>query len=818
MRPSTLWRVIGLVLVGFCIVPTSLASAFEWAGRLRVTAQKLKHPKTSVRLQGVQELGELSIGETRPHLLRAMADETDEVRLAAAAILVEHRVSEMLPTLVEWLSDFETKVRVEAVRFLGRLANPEAVGPLIRTFGDAEQEVRMEAVLALGRIGSRKAVTGVIGRLNDSNVKVREAAIGVLADLTDTRSVIPLLGKLNDPSPEIRQAAIRALTRIGDLRAVPSILRMLRDPTPKVRIEAIASLGQLRVTSAVAALAEAFGRSRNLEERRALVKTLGLLGTPQGRSTLLEALSDPGLMEAVRDAMVSAGADIVPMLTQALSSPRIGKVEAEVMVGVLRDIGDRRASPALVREFRRGLVSRTLVVDALATCGDTAAIIPLLRVLEGENLEEKRLALKALEPMVDRRAIGPLLPLLRAKEADLRLTAARILGRLQAREAIPALLSQLEGEDAIARREIVSALGSIGDPKVGGALLPQLDTSDLELRRAVINALANLRPLFLMKDLMARATGSGADGDGQRRLVALDAVAAILRGRPAKEWLTPLLRLVSGGSHGMATAALTVMAASGDLRFAAPLCPLLSKAPAALVPKLLETLGYLPHECSTAHLLTSLRSQDWKLRAVSAWALGRPGHRGAEAALVKALGDVHGAVRTNSAGALALSPPKETTEPLGRMLRETEPDPFLMANVVTALAALSHRESGDSIARLLSSDRANPHLDRSVLRALHRLGRPVSELRGLIASRKDESLDELLDLLESRASAGSPPTWIGLDLLDAKGARRRGEAFLLILSDGRVRWAFSDERGQAFEERIPAGIVYYEQVTSQMLR
>ncbi len=577
MRLLRISVVLLALAISLAALPTT-AHAFEWEGKLRVTVSKLEHSKLKVRLAALRKLGQFPMKKVQRHLLRATQDlDNDTYRVTAARLLVEHRVKAVVPVLVEWLSDFELAVRVEAARLLGEMGSAGAVGPLLRTFGDFEHKVRMAAVLALGRIGSRKAITGILGRLNDPNVKVRKAAIKVLAELTDPRAVIPLLGKLTDPSREIREAAVKTLAKIADPRSVPPLLRLLKDPTVQVRVAAIAALGSLRSPTAVAALIDLFNRSNAVAERQAVVKALGRLGTKAARRTLVKALFDPTLGRAVRDALVLAGPRAVRLLARTLRSPRIRTYSATLIVQILRDIGDRRASKALVREFHRGRIPRKTVVEALATCGDASALVPLLVVVAGKKKDQQRLALGALLHIADRRAIVPLLPVLKSKDSTVRLLAVRIMGKLRATRAVPALLRMLDKDTTPIRVAAAYALGQVGDKRVGSKLVPLLSAKDKTLRRAAFNALAVLRPVKAVGELLKIARNG--DEDTGHRAIAVDAAGAILRGSGTGNHQKAFLALAGDGNQSVATAALTAMGAIRNPAFAKPLLKLLKRPP-----------------------------------------------------------------------------------------------------------------------------------------------------------------------------------------------------------------------------------------------
>lgn len=816
-------RLLPLLLTGFAAwiaSPAPAGRAFEWAGRLRATAQKLRSPRASVRLAAVHALGGQPIASTKPWLLRATADTDDQVRVEAARVLVRHRVNAVMPVLVEWLADFSVQVRVEAARLLGQLGNAAAVPPLIRAFGDFEHTVRMAAVKALGQLGSRRAVTGILGRLYDPNVKVRRAAIGVLADLADQRSVIPLLGKLTDPSREIRTAAVKALTRIADPRATIPIIRLLGDPAPKVRVAAIEALGRLRPPGATPALVRALRRSTTPSERTALLHTLAKLSNPQARAALLRALLRRHPTAGLESAIAEAGRPMVPLLISVLGSPRTHARQAASIVRILRRIGDRRASRVLVAEFQRERVTRRLVVEALSTCGDGSAVVPLLRMLGTAPPTEKPLILRALEPIVDGRAASALLPLLGDPSLDLRRSAVRMLGRLRARAAVRPLLALLHHADPHLVRLAIRALGHIGDPSAGAALVPLLFQAIPQIRRAARNALAQLRPEGQISPLLKRA--EDPDATVTDRVLALDVLASIVRNRRAPQLVAPVSRFLSDPSPSVVAGALTIAGASAEPAFAPPLRGRLARLPVTLRPSAVDALGRFRDAASTAVLLHAARDPAWQVRAAAAWALsGRPQ---ALPVLVHLMADPHLAVRTNAAGALArpfgAKTPSQALPPLRALLAKQSLDPFLRTNVALALGrARDHRSVAALQALLASPTTTNRYLVGGLARALLALGVPADALRQRLAKRADPILESLL---RARSTAKHPvPSrrqapwrrWIGITVVGDQGIPTPGSSVHIILPDGRVRWCVSDVRGQVVLERLPPGDhVDYEQI------
>jgi HEAT repeat protein len=813
MRCSCAWALaLGVALLTFSPGPREVR-AFEWAGRLRVLAAGLEDPKESVRLDAVRALAEFPLVDSRTFLLKATADLNDGVRLAAARALARHREHALVPILVEWLSDIELNMRVEAVNLLGEIGDNVAVGPLIRAFGDVEHRVREAVVEALGKIGSIKAVTGILARLDDSSVKVRLAAIRILAELTDARSVIPLLGRLNDPAPEVREAAVTTLTRLGDARAVPAIIRLLRDPAEPVRMAAILALTKLASEAAVPALRGTFETSRSQNERMAVLKALGRVADASADALIVGALRDPSLRDAAREALSAAGARVVPRLAGTLRSGLVSAEVGEAIVQALRDIGDRRASRALVEEFERRRVSRRSLVEALATCGDADALAPLLRVATGEDKALQLLALGALERIVDRRAITPLLPVLRSADASSRQIVVRIMGKLRANEAIPDLLGLLRDESESLRLDVVQALGRMTRGDVAKHLLPLVYGTSSAVRRAAGNALAGLRARELVPALVTRV--QDAAGDPEHRATALDVLGATLRGSRRDDQTALLLRLAGGKDAQLACAALGALAAIQAPGAGRSLPALARSAPDRIRAQAVETLGYFPSDEAVAVLTRLLTDKEAPVRAAAAWALGRMATRAPVPALQKALDDLSLSVRINAAGALARLARADVPAAVLQTL-EKGGNAFLQANLVLALGRSRDVRHLPVVERVLRGEVVNPYLYAALIRSLTLLGAPRARLLAAAEARGDEHLARLVQRLLGPEKPGQTikRSWIGLTLVDATGAARPAAALLVVLPDGLVRTVVTDERAQFFEEDVPEGQWSFESAST----
>ena len=291
------------------------------------------------------------------------------------------------------------------------------MGALIRSLGDPDDRVRQRAAAALGAVGTPQVVVPLIGRLEDDKSDVRRAAILQLQKLGDRRAVIPLVRAFGDPNLGVRKAAIAAVGHLDDPAAIPALLRLLRDSVEDVRLAAIASLGNLQALGATDELIEELDRGRDAYAKR-VAFALGQIAQKAGIESeapasgnsdhkaeaasravraLVEALARRDLRDAASEALRQAGSIAVPALVGNLKGELSGDLTRAVEL--LRDIGDPRATPALVTELDRGRISRLLVLDALEKSGDQRALIPILGLLSSADDEVRLRAMSACGPL-----------------------------------------------------------------------------------------------------------------------------------------------------------------------------------------------------------------------------------------------------------------------------------------------------------------------------------------------------------------------------------------------------------------------------------
>jgi HEAT repeat protein len=119
------------------------------------------------------------------------------------------------------LEDSDPFVRVEAVQDLGELPGEMSLVAVSKCLQDENMYVRAYAAEALGKIGKlgpSLAVSGLLSVLHDSSAYVRAMAASALGELQDQRAIAPLRKLLDDDDKSVRRMATWALGKIEPRR------------------------------------------------------------------------------------------------------------------------------------------------------------------------------------------------------------------------------------------------------------------------------------------------------------------------------------------------------------------------------------------------------------------------------------------------------------------------------------------------------------------------------------------------------------------------------------------------------------------------
>jgi len=173
--------------------------------------------------------------------------------------------------LLAMLNDNEGK-RGLAVRLLGKIGDAQTVEALIRALNDESSDVRIDAVLALEAIADIRAVEPLCAALADPDHNVRKVAASALASFSDSRSAVAL-GRfllslpvdLRHRDYEIEKACWAALARLQHPLTVRPLLERAVSDTRRSK-EALDILMQILVNSAASVSSEDLRAVADLNE------------------------------------------------------------------------------------------------------------------------------------------------------------------------------------------------------------------------------------------------------------------------------------------------------------------------------------------------------------------------------------------------------------------------------------------------------------------------------------------------------------------------------------------------------------------------
>ena len=215
----------------------------------------------SVRSRAADELGSLgeSAAEAVPHLIQALHDDYEPVRLNAAYSL--GAIGEpAVPQLIEVLGDENGPTRRMAAYALAAVGAP-AVPALSEALQHTEDAVRIEVSYALAQIGDAAvpAIPALMERTQDDNVEVRRYLAEALGSLGATAApAVPDLTDMvaDDDDKQVRFEAALALAQIGPAAndAVPVLAKALWDEDRYVRDNTIHALKRIDTPEAESAL------------------------------------------------------------------------------------------------------------------------------------------------------------------------------------------------------------------------------------------------------------------------------------------------------------------------------------------------------------------------------------------------------------------------------------------------------------------------------------------------------------------------------------------------------------------------------------
>ena len=230
-------------------------------GNLSKHITALGNEDTSLRSDAADEIGMLgeSAAEAIPHLIQALCDVYEPVRLNAAYALGAIGAP-AVPQLIEVLGVEDQIMRRMAAYALAAVGTP-AVSALSEALQHAEDAVRVEATYALAQIGvdAEPAIPALMERTKDNSVEVRRYLAEAFGGIGPAASpALPVLCDMliSDGDGQARFEAALALAQIGPAAsdAVPVLTKAFADENRYVRDNAVLALKRIDTPEAESAL------------------------------------------------------------------------------------------------------------------------------------------------------------------------------------------------------------------------------------------------------------------------------------------------------------------------------------------------------------------------------------------------------------------------------------------------------------------------------------------------------------------------------------------------------------------------------------
>lgn len=806
---------------------------FEWIGKIELDAEGLKSPDQKKRREAVVALGKYDIAITAPYLLSALRDRDRSVRGEAGRILGKHKVLEAAPVIIQWLEEPDAEIKQEAADILADLATGEATAALIRSLGDPDDRVRRRAAAALGKIATPRVVVPLIGRLEDDKSDVRRVAIAQLQKLGDRRAVIPLVRAFGDTNLQVRKAAITAVGYLGDPAAIPALMRLLRHSVEDIRLAAVTSLGNLHAVIATDALIDELERGPAPYSSR-VAFALGQIarhaagGTPAteptsgrrpagGQTTntraaanramraLVAVLAQRTLRTAASEALRHAADAAVPALLAHLE----GEIDGDptTVVELLRDIGDSRATTALIAELDRGRIKRTVILDALARSGDQRALLPILGLLTTGSDTLRLHAMNSLRPIInDLRAADVLISLLDDKNVEIRIMAAEYLGLMRSKQAVPRLIELTDPSQPLRLQQAsVDALGEIADPRGAATLVALLASPRSRLHHAAASALiyiAGTRKVAESAPSIAALLRIARTDEAPARHQAIRALGGILRDRSHDEARNLFIDLAQNGPTSIALSAIEALGAMADKAAVKPLLALAQNG-GKRRRSAITALGDLADKAAVPVLLESLDNNDDRVSGDAAWALGKLADPQAIDALLRATRRRGWATPINASAALARYATRAQRAEIIRLLYHRSR--FVRVNAAIALGRLGP-ESKDALLQAARKD-SSWSVRIAACRAASQIGAGAA-LRVIADEDRDERVRAAAEALMAAPFKPVARTdWRHFYFVDPDrdDVPVQQEPYVILTADGLASAIYTDARGIATEEQFPPG-------------
>ena len=275
----------------------------------------------------------------------------------------------VIPVLVTVIADraADPNLRLEAATTVAALATADTAELLIELLSDPLAGIRAAALRALARVDPDVFIATLAGLEPDSDWSVRVAEAAALGTLPAERSQPRLMTLLEERDQRIVPAAIEALAKSKPAGLETILLEKLQADDFAVRAAAATALGELKLTSAVPALIEAYKIATvdvTYGARDAILTAINTIEPATGRQMLQQALMDKDWALRMRAATLLRQLAV----TDVDSAMRPAPSDVEITEKRFQAMANPQYSPHAFIELDKGTIEIELaVLDAPLT-------------------------------------------------------------------------------------------------------------------------------------------------------------------------------------------------------------------------------------------------------------------------------------------------------------------------------------------------------------------------------------------------------------------------------------------------------------------
>jgi len=266
------------------------------------------------------------------------------------------KISKLLRVYATLKDDSNRKdVESEIIENIGDKAAPYLVSALRENIRKRNKDYGLcnGLIRVLGCLKEREAVYLIAEAMDDEQLRV--VSVDAL-DKIRSLSAIPCLVKWYSDT-DIQTEIVRIIRQQGK-DAERQIVSILRTGSPEIKINAIKLSGDLKIKTAIPALAQV---STERKMKLMVIEALGNIGSPEAIPILYELAKDPNVFGEVCNAVKKMGGDAIPYLTSYFNT--MDSKSRQNAFEMLTQIEDKRTLPYLIS----ALSERKLQTQAEAT-------------------------------------------------------------------------------------------------------------------------------------------------------------------------------------------------------------------------------------------------------------------------------------------------------------------------------------------------------------------------------------------------------------------------------------------------------------------